>query len=139
MVTRLPPCNPPNQAHNIAVSTKKAIVMEQYSFDQLPRAVSELHQKLDSIQDLLLESRQAVPQAIELMTISQAAEFLKLSVQTLYGKVCHREIPVSKKGKRLYFYKSELEEWIKSGKKKTMNEIREQLPSLVGTRKGRLR
>jgi excisionase family DNA binding protein len=109
--------------------------MEQYSFDQLPRAVSELHQKLDSIQDLLLESRQPVPQAIELMTISQAADFLNLSVQTLYGKVCHREIPVSKKGKRLYFYRSELEEWIKSGKKKTMSELREQLPSLVAGRK----
>ena len=113
--------------------------MEQYSFDQLPRAVSELHQKLDNLQDLLLESRQPVPSAIELMTVTQAAEFLNLSVQTLYGKVCHREIPVSKKGKRLYFYKSELEEWIKSGKKQTMTELREQLPSLVGTRKGRLR
>jgi excisionase family DNA binding protein len=113
--------------------------MEHYSFDQLPRAVSELHQKLDNLQDLLLESRQSIPQTIELMTISQAAEFLNLSVQTLYGKVCHREIPVSKKGKRLYFYKSELEEWIKSGKKKTMTELREQLPSLVSPRKRRLR
>ncbi|NIJ56150.1 helix-turn-helix domain-containing protein [Dyadobacter arcticus] len=111
--------------------------MEQYSFDQLPRAVSELHKKLDSIQDLLLESRPPIPPAVELLTISQAAEFLNLSVQTLYGKVCHREIPVSKKGKRLYFYKSELEEWIKSGKKKTMTELREKLPSLVSTGKGR--
>lgn len=113
--------------------------MEHYSFDQLPRAVSELHQKLDNLQDLLLESRQSIPQTIELMTISQAAEFLNLSVQTLYGKVCHREIPVSKKGKRLYFYKSELEEWIKSGKKKTMTELREQLPSLASPHKRRLR
>lgn len=112
--------------------------MEQYSFDQLPRAVSELHQKLDSIQDLLLESRQPSSVAVELMTISQAAEFLNLSVQTLYGKVCHREIPVSKKGKRLYFYKSELEDWIRSDKKKTVNELREQFPSIgKSTSRGR--
>lgn len=111
--------------------------MEHYSFEQLPRAVSELHQKLDNIQDLLMEFRQPTPPAIELMTISQAAEFLNLSVQTLYGKVCHREIPVSKKGKRLYFYKSELEEWIKSGKKKTISELREQLPSPVSRNKKR--
>lgn len=135
----LPTCNPPKQAPNIAVSTKTPIVMEQYSFDQLPRAVSELHQKLDNLQDLLMESRQPLPQAAELMTISQAAEFLNLSVQTLYGKVCHREIPVSKKGKRLYFYKSELEDWIKSGKKKTMAELREQIPSLGGPTKRKLR
>ena len=113
--------------------------MEQYSFDQLPRAVSELHQKLDNLQDLLMESRQPLPEAAELMTISQAAELLNLSVQTLYGKVCHREIPVSKKGKRLYFYKSELEDWIKSGKKKTMAELREQIPSLGGPAKSKLR
>ena len=113
--------------------------MEQYSFDQLPRAVSELHQKLDILQDLILESRQAVPQAVELMTIAQAAEFLKLSVQTLYGKVCHKEIPVSKKGKRLYFYKSELEDWIRSGKKKTLTELKQEFPAIARTGKGKLR
>ena len=32
--------------------------MEHYSFEQLPRAVSELHQKLDNIQDFLLGLRQ---------------------------------------------------------------------------------
>ena len=111
--------------------------MEQYSFEQLPRAVSELHEKLDNIQDLLIESRQSVPQTVELMTISQAAEFLNLSVQTLYGKVCHREIPVSKKGKRLYFYKSELEDWIRSGKKSTLAEIRQKLPGIVTSGKRR--
>ena len=113
--------------------------MEQYSFDQLPRAVSELHQKLDVLQDLILESRQAVPPAVELMTIAQAAEFLNLSVQTLYGKVCHKEIPVSKKGKRLYFYKSELEDWIRSGKKKTLAELKQEFPAMVRTGKGKLR
>ncbi|HEV7379289.1 MAG TPA: helix-turn-helix domain-containing protein [Dyadobacter sp.] len=113
--------------------------MEQYSFDQLPRAVSELHQKLDSLQDLIMESRQAVPQVIELMTIAQAAEFLNLSVQTLYGKVCHKEIPVSKKGKRLYFYRSELEDWIRSGKKKTLAELKEEFPAITRTSRGKLR
>ena len=113
--------------------------MEQYSFDQLPRAVSELHQKLDVLQDLILESRQAVPPAVELMTITQAAEFLNLSIQTLYGKVCHKEIPVSKKGKRLYFYKSELEDWIRSGKKKTLAELKQEFPTMVRTGKGKLR
>lgn len=113
--------------------------MEQYSFDQLPRAVSELHQKLDVLQDLILESRQVVPQAVELMTISQAADFLNLSVQTLYGKVCHKEIPVSKKGKRLYFYKSELEDWIRSGKKKTLAELQQEFPGIGRNGKGKLR
>jgi hypothetical protein len=33
---------------------------------------------------------------------------------------------VNKRGKRLYFYRSELTEWIKSGRKKTAEEIREE-------------
>jgi len=59
----------------------------------------------------------------ELFNVTQAAKFLDMAVPTLYSKVCRREIPVNKKGKRLYFYKSELQEWIKEGRKRTLHEI----------------
>jgi len=50
----------------------------------------------------------------------QAAEFLSLSVPTLYTKVSRKEIPVNKRGKRLYFSMVELSEWVRSGRKKTV-------------------
>jgi len=59
----------------------------------------------------------------ELLTIKQAAEFLTLSVPTIYGLVQRAEIPVNKRGKRLYFSKQELTDWIKAGRKKTNDEI----------------
>ncbi len=64
-----------------------------------------------------------VSQQDELLTIQQAAEILKLSVPTIYGLVSRTEIPHAKKGKRLYFSKQELLDWVKAGRKKTNAEI----------------
>ncbi len=59
----------------------------------------------------------------QLLTIKQAGEFISLSVPTIYGLVQRAAIPVSKRGKRLYFSKQELTDWIKAGRKLTVSEI----------------
>jgi excisionase family DNA binding protein len=94
------------------------------TFEQLPHAVALLGNKLDNIEKLLLTRQpEESADADTLITIQQAAELIALSVPTIYGLVSRREIPVSKKGKRLYFSKQELLDWIKSGRKKTNAEI----------------
>lgn len=95
------------------------------TFDQLPEAVTKMQEKLDNIEQLLISRQEQSPEQEELMPIAKAALFLDLAVPTVYSKVCRKEIPVNKRGKRLYFYRSELTEWIKSGRKKTADEIRE--------------
>jgi len=98
--------------------------MEQITFDKLPEAVGRLFLKLDSIEQLL-RSHSADTQIEQdvLLTIQQASELINLSVPTIYGLVSKGDIPVSKKGKRLYFSKKELLAWIQSGRKKTNAEI----------------
>lgn len=59
----------------------------------------------------------------EVLNIQEASKLLNLSVSTIYNKVCKREIPVNKQGKRIYFYRHELMKWIKSGRVKTYLEI----------------
>jgi excisionase family DNA binding protein len=59
----------------------------------------------------------------EIMTIDVAAKFLSLSKSRIYKLTSGREIPHSKKGKRLYFKRSELIEWISKGKQMTMEDI----------------
>jgi len=59
----------------------------------------------------------------ELLSVKQAANFLNVAVPTIYGYTSRMEIPVSKKGKRLYFSKKELLEWVKEGRQKTRYEI----------------
>ena len=99
--------------------------MEQITFEQLPQAVTQLYDKLTNIERLLLQksNEHHHPEADQLLTIKQAAEMLTLSVPTIYGLVHDAKIPVSKKGKRLYFSRQELTDWIKSGRKKTSAEI----------------
>ncbi|OKL39524.1 helix-turn-helix domain-containing protein [Pontibacter flavimaris] len=48
-----------------------------------------------------------------MLTVAQAAAFLKLSVGTVYLKVSNKEIPVNKRGIRLYFYESEQAQAVK--------------------------
>ncbi|MBX2887060.1 MAG: helix-turn-helix domain-containing protein [Ferruginibacter sp.] len=58
----------------------------------------------------------------ELLTVPQAAQFLSLSVSTVYGLIQKREIPVMKRSKRCYFSKLELINYLKQGRKKTLAE-----------------
>lgn len=109
--------------------------MEQFTFEQLPQAVSKLHEKLNSIEQLLKEGQHQPQDTDELLSISEAARFINLSVPTIYSKVSRKEIPVNKQGKRLYFYKSELINWIKSGRRKTAFEIRQEAERMLSSNK----
>ena len=61
-------------------------------------------------------------EADKLLTIQEAAGIISLTVPTIYGLVSRSGIPCMKKGKRLYFSKKELSDWIKTGRKKTIAE-----------------
>ena len=97
-------------------------MQDNLSFEQLPKAVSQLYEKLSAIESLLLNQTNQ-PEADQLLTIQQAGELIRLTVPTLYGYVRRNEIPFSKKGKRLYFSKQELTDWIMQGRRKTIAEI----------------
>jgi excisionase family DNA binding protein len=111
--------------------------METLTFDQLPKAVGELLEKVSRIEDILSHESINPEDAGSLFSIQQASVFLNLSTSTIYGKVCRREIPVSKQGKRLYFNKIELLEWIKAGRKKTLVEIQESIRLLPKKKVGK--
>ena len=97
----------------------------EITFELLPKAVTQLHDKLDNIERLLqLRSNDPPPESDKLLNIQQAAEVLSLSVPTVYGLVHRAEVPVCKRGKRLYFSKQELTAWIMAGRKKTNSEIK---------------
>jgi excisionase family DNA binding protein len=81
-----------------------------------------LELKLSTIESLLLELKHRQNSVgnntdQDFITIQEAAAFLSISVQTIYGLVSRSEIPVNKRGKRLYFSKQELAGWIKKRSK----------------------
>lgn len=53
---------------------------------------------------------------------------------TVYEWVSKRIIPVYKKGKKLYFLKSEIDQWLKEGRKKTAQEITESADQIIRRR-----
>ena len=100
-----------------------------------------IEERLSRIEILLLninvQAGKADNQTDELLTISKAAELLSLTTPTLYGLVHKKAIPYSKKSKRLYFSKSELLDWIKSGRRKTIEESKANPESHLRTPKRR--
>ncbi|PRY90852.1 helix-turn-helix domain-containing protein [Mongoliibacter ruber] len=99
--------------------------------------------RLSSIENLILDLKHK-PQTVEptdqteqLLTIQEAAEFLSLTVPTIYSKVSKGELPVMKRSKRLYFSRIELLQYLKEGRKKSNAEIEQEAKAyLLNNKKG---
>jgi excisionase family DNA binding protein len=101
--------------------------MKECTFENLPHLIRKLYSKVIKIEKLLQDNKISENNLDkELLTIQEAAALLKLSVATVYTKVCRNEIPANKQGKRLYFYRAELLNWIKLGRIKTITEIQQE-------------
>jgi excisionase family DNA binding protein len=71
------------------------------------------------------------------LNMNEAAVYLKISKQTLYGMTSKRVLPHYKHGHRIYFRKAELDDWINKGKVKTREEIEEESSSYIARRRNR--
>lgn len=58
----------------------------------------------------------------EHFTVKQTAAFLDLAEQTIYGLTSRNEIPHYKRGKKLYFLKTELEKWVFENRRPVMQK-----------------
>lgn len=113
--------------------------MENLSFEQLPQAVTMLTKEVSELKRLLIEKQEqpTTDQPEQFLTIQEAAEFLSLTVPTMYSKVSKGELPVMKRSKRLYFSRTELLEYLKDGRKKSNAEIEQEAKAyLLNNKKG---
>ena len=96
-----------------------------FTFDQLPQAVAMLINEVSELKQLLLQKsdQQTTIPSEQLFTVKEAADFLNLSVPTIYSKVSRGELPVMKRGKKLHFSNTELMQYLKDGRKLTNSEI----------------
>jgi excisionase family DNA binding protein len=74
----------------------------------------------------------------DVLNVTEAATFLRLQVSTLYEKTATKSIPHFKKGNRLYFYRNELEEWLRGGKVKTLKELQGEAATYVMHRQNKV-
>lgn len=116
--------------------------MEQnLTFDQLPKAVTMLTKEVSELKRLLIEKQEqpTTDPPEQLLTIQEAAEFLSLTVPTMYSKVSKGEISVMKRSKRLYFFRTELMEYVKAGRKKSNAEIEQEAEAYLSNNKKALK
>jgi len=72
--------------------------MSEITFEQLPATIGEMAARLERIEEMLIKF--SVPNLPEdcFMTVNDAANFLKLSTSTVYGKVCRGGDSIQQKG-----------------------------------------
>ena len=96
---------------------------DSLSFDSLPQAVAELQKEVSSMKALLLQSlhngqnQQKKENTHRLMSVEEAAEYLRMPKNTLYIKLQSGEVPASKLGKCWKIYQDELDKWLEVNRK----------------------
>ena len=96
------------------------------TFDNLPKAMSQMQAQLEAIEHMLkavLPHFHSQPPS-ELLNVQQAADLMGVAVQTVYGYVNRREIPHHKPKKRLLFDREELMAWVREGKRLTSDDMK---------------
>jgi hypothetical protein len=99
--------------------------MENLTFNELPKAVTLLYDKVNNIERLLLE-KCIEPRLSEdrWFDLNELVEYdpEKRTKPTFYGYVGDESIPFHKRGKKLIFLKSEIDAWLRAGRRRTFSE-----------------
>jgi excisionase family DNA binding protein len=108
---------------------------------QMNNPFEVIEARLSDLEKLINDIKQRPTQAVstaqheQLLTVQEAAQFLNLSIPTIYSKVSKGELPVMKRSKRLYFSSKELMEYIKAGRKITNAEIEQKAKAYLSNNK----
>lgn len=99
--------------------------LQQITLETLPKAFLHLLDEVKELKTLLIQKNQE-PQSIteHWFDLKELCDYHpdKPKPQTVYGWVFAGTIPVHKSGKKLRFLKSEIDQWLKQGKKMTVAE-----------------
>ena len=116
---------------------------ENFSFDAMPQMMARIFQKLEVLDEKIdaLQTRTKKEDEEQWLNLKELCEYLPFhpAEQTVYGWTCskERQIPFHKVGKNLAFLKSEIDDWLKEGKRKSISEIEKEAETYVASRRRR--
>ena len=64
----------------------------------------------------------------DVLTLQEAADYLKVSPDTLVDRAASGEIPSARVGRQWRFMRAQLDEWLSAGGSKVLTEPREVVP-----------
>lgn len=108
--------------------------MQTLKFENLPSAVAELQKGQSELKALLLKKAEPQPEIETPIKLDEVVAITGLTKPTLYAYVQRNEISYHKKGNRLYFFKSEIIDWIRTGKQKTTKEIEAEADAFLSSK-----
>lgn len=108
--------------------------MQTLKFENLPNAVAEILKGQSELKALLLQKSDPQPEIETPIQLDKVLPLTGLTKPTLYGYVQRNEIPYYKKGNRLYFFQSEIIEWIKTGRHKTLKELKADVDTFLSNK-----
>ncbi len=100
-----------------------------------------LNKRLSNIENILLdiqhEPQQLSEQANRWLDLSGLSDYLPSNPAhaTIYSWLAKGSIPAHKQGKRWYFLVSEIDDWIKQGKQKTIKELEAETDEYLSNKK----
>jgi excisionase family DNA binding protein len=112
---------------------------EGLTLETLPKAFTFLAMEVSEIKRLLLEKSNVPPTEPDpWFDLTELCSYHpdKPTKQTVYGWVNAGTIPVHKGGKKLRFLKSEIDTWLKQGRKKTITETANEANQYLKNKKG---
>lgn len=112
---------------------------EGLTLETLPKAFTHLTNEVSEIKRLLLEKSNEQPTETDRwFDLNELCIYHpdKPSKPTVYGWVHSGLIPCHKGAKKLRFLKSEIDNWIKLGRKKTLAETQSEAEQYCKTKKG---
>lgn len=112
---------------------------ENLTFNELPQAVEHLIIEVETLKALLESSIHNKVEQDHWFDVRELCQYVpdKPARQTVYGWIYRHNIPYHKKGKKLQFLKSEIDEWLKSDQRKTAAQLHAEAIEYVN-RKARL-
>ena len=111
------------------------------SFNDVPRAVAHLINKVENIETLLSATQPQAQESDQWLNLNDLCNYHpdRPAKPTVYAWIGQRSIPYHKKGKKLMFLKSEIDAWLKEGRRKTAAEIQAEAQQFVTNKRGGLR
>jgi len=109
--------------------------MLELKFENLPNAVADLIQGQSELKALILNKAETQPETDNPLSIDNIALLTGYTKPTLYGYCQKNVIPYHKKNGRLFFFKSEIIDWIMQDKRKSISEIQAETDTFLSNNK----
>jgi hypothetical protein len=102
-------------------------------FQRITNDLSEIKRLLEN-----LSKQKPLPKPEEDLTdVKGAAKILNIAAASVYNGTSKKEIPHFKRGKKLYFSKADLLQYIKDGKKRTNTELKGEVNNTLHQQKNK--